>query len=112
MKEIIISISQILGDILRVECQEDLQSFKCELNLMLTNVPSAEELQALLPNIADRDSWRLRLLTETGDDLFDIKSCHAIHLLSDSSDVVLITTIISSSFMERYLAAVIFASRL
>lgn len=87
MKEIIISISQILGDILRVECQEDLQSFKCELNLMLTNVPSAEELQALLPNIADRDSWRLRLLTETGDDLFDIRPKSDISVDYDSNNL-------------------------
>lgn len=87
MKERIISISQILGDILRVECQEDLQGFKCELNFKLANVPSAEELQALLPNIADRDSWRLRLLTETGDDLFDIRPKSDISVDYDSNNL-------------------------
>lgn len=75
MKEQIISIAQHFGNILEAKYTEDFLLFKSEIRLTLAKIPLAEEFQSLLPSTAERDTWRLRLLTiETNDDLFDVRN--------------------------------------
>ena len=85
MKEQIISIAQLFANrvISDVNYSEDFLRLESVLNFTLSKVPSADELQSLLPSLAARDSWQLKLLSETGDDLFDIRSGTNISLLYD-----------------------------
>lgn len=73
MKDQIVSIAKHLGNISECLCAENFQSFKCEIKCPLTKIPSPEIFQTLLPNISERDSWRLLLLTSEEEDLFDIR---------------------------------------
>ena len=73
MKDQIISIAKHFGNISECFCSENLQSFECEIKCSLTKIPLPEIFQTLLPNIADRDSWRLLLLTSEDEDLFDVR---------------------------------------
>ena len=85
MKEQIISIAQLFANqiISDVNCSEDFLRLECESKFTLSKVPSADELQSLLPSLATRDTWQLKLLSETNDDLFDIRSGANISLLYD-----------------------------
>ena len=73
MKEQLISIAQRFGKISSTKCTENFLLFECEITLTIINIPSAEELQPLFPNIAERDTWRWRIITESDEDLCDIK---------------------------------------
>lgn len=76
MKEQIISIVQLFASriISNAKCTEDFLRLECEADFTLLEVPSVEELLSRFPKLAARDSWQLRLLSETGDDLFDIRT--------------------------------------
>ena len=89
MKEQIISIAQLFANqiISDVNCSEDFLRLECESKFTLSKVPSADELQSLLPSLAARDTWQLKLLSETSDDLFDIRSGANISLLYDVSQL-------------------------
>ncbi len=75
MEEQIISISKLFGNrsTSKPKCKENLQLFECEVEFMLTKRPSADDFHRMLPTIARRDNWRLRLLTDAGEDLFDVR---------------------------------------
>lgn len=75
MEEQIISISKLFGNrsTSKSKCRENLQLFECEVEFMLTKRPSADDFHRMLPTIARRDNWRLRLLTDAGEDLFDVR---------------------------------------
>ena len=89
MKEQIISIAQLFVKRINsnVKCSEDLLRLECELNFTLSKIPSVEKLQSLLPNLAARDNWQLRLLSETGDDIFDIRIGSNISIAYDESQL-------------------------
>lgn len=73
MKDQIVSIAKHFGNISECLCTENFQSFECEIKCPLTKIPSPEIFQTLLPNISERDNWRLLLLTSEEEDLFDIR---------------------------------------
>lgn len=73
MKKQIVSIAEHFGNISECLCMENFQSFRCEIKCPLTKIPSPEIFQALLPNISERDNWRLSLLTSEDEDLFDVR---------------------------------------
>lgn len=76
MEAQIISISKLFGNpsISKPKCREDFQLFECEVKFMLTTRPSADDFHRVLPTIAKRDKWRLRLLTDANEDLFDVRT--------------------------------------
>lgn len=74
MKAKIISMANLFGDASIVKYKEDFQRLECELTFQLARIPSSMELHEILPDVSTRDSWRLRLLSEAGDDLFDLRS--------------------------------------
>ena len=85
METQITSIANLFGDVLDVKFKEDFQRLVCELTLTLTKEPSSENLQTLLPSISKRDTLRLRLLTEAGEDLFDLRTESEVGTDYDSS---------------------------
>lgn len=89
MKEQIISIVQLFASriISNAKCTEDFLRLECEADFTLLEVPSVEELLSRFPKLAARDSWQLRLLSETGDDLFDIRTGSNINTDYDVSQL-------------------------
>lgn len=73
MRDKTTSIANLFGEGASVEYSEDFQIWKGSFCFVLQKEPVVEEILAVLPTVPDRDSWRLCLLDEAGDDLFDIR---------------------------------------
>lgn len=73
MRDETLSIATLFGNKVRAAYSEDFRGWESVFNFTLTKEPSKEELLALLPAVSERDRWRLRLLDDAGDDLFDIR---------------------------------------
>lgn len=73
MRNETLSIATLFGNNVRAAYSEDFRSWESVFNFTLTKEPSKENLLALLPAVSERDGWRLRLLDDAGDDLFDIR---------------------------------------
>lgn len=73
MKNKISSIVGLFGEATESKCREDFLLLVGEVCFTLAKMPSVEDLHAALPRISERDSWRLRLLSDDGDDLFDLR---------------------------------------
>lgn len=73
MKNKITSIAKLFGEAAESKSKEDLLRFEGEVCFILTKIPSVDDLHAALPYISERDTWRLRLLLDDGDDLFDLR---------------------------------------
>ena len=67
------AIVSLFGGDVRPDYCEDFLKWEGAYYLSLKHQPTKEDLLAALPATSDRDSWRLRLLTDGGDDLFDIR---------------------------------------
>jgi len=67
------AIVSLFGGDVRPDYCEDFLKWEGAYYLSLKHQPTKEDLLAALPTTSDRDSWRLRLLTDGGDDLFDIR---------------------------------------
>ena len=74
MKEKVEAIAQLYGEQKRVSIKEDFAQLVCEVELTLKSTPDEKTLQILLPNISGRDSWRLQLITDGDDDLYDLRA--------------------------------------
>lgn len=73
MKTNVLTIVSLFGDIKQEDCCEDFRKWEGSYSLPLTKIPDKQKLLASLPAISERDSWRLRMLSEADDDLFDIR---------------------------------------
>lgn len=74
MKTKILSIVQLFCDRSKEACKEDFGRLEYSFSFKLTKIPQKEDLYSLLPDIPTRDKWRLRLLSEADEPLFDIKT--------------------------------------
>lgn len=73
MKTNTLAIASLFGDITKTACSENFQKWEGSYCLTLNKMPDKNDLLAALPTVSERDSWRLRMLSEAGDDLFDIR---------------------------------------
>ena len=73
MRDKTFSIASLFGNNARAAYSEDFRIWESVFNFTLTKEPSKEDLLASLPAVSERDGWRLRLLDDAGDDLFDIR---------------------------------------
>lgn len=68
------TIARLYGEQKSVSIKEDFAQLVCEVKLSLKRTPDENTLQILLLSISDRDSWRLQMITEGDDDLFDLRT--------------------------------------
>lgn len=73
MEEKTQAIVSLFGDNPKAEYSENFQKWECSYSLALKKIPDKGKLLAALPVPSDRDEWRLRMLNETDEDLFDIR---------------------------------------
>lgn len=73
MRNLTKAIAILFGDDVRTEYSEEFLKWEVAFSLTLKHQPTKEDLLASLPETSDRDNWRMRLLTDGGDDLFDIR---------------------------------------
>ena len=73
MRKSILSIVGLFGECDGGTYKENLKRLDFSYSITLSKVPSKEQLQALLPDIPERDDWRLRMLSEADEALFDLK---------------------------------------
>ena len=75
MLDIILSIANLFGKCSHgsLNLRETLQQFECSCSFNLTETPATETLLHALPHISERDTWRLGLLNDNGDYLFDLR---------------------------------------
>ena len=81
MKEHTLKIAQLFGCDAQTtpsSYSEDFQSFECEYHFKLRKIPTKEELHAMLPAVSDRDAWYLRIISDSDDDLLDLRQNVAI----------------------------------
>ena len=74
MKNRIESIAQLFGTLKDTIIKEDFTKLECEVKLIIQQTPTDITLQSLLPACSDRDSWRLQMITDGDDDLFDLRA--------------------------------------
>lgn len=74
MREKIEAVARLYGEQKRVSIKEDFAQLVCKIKLSLERTPDENALQILLLNISERDSWRLQMITEGDDDLFDLRT--------------------------------------
>ena len=75
MLDSILSIANLFGESSQgsINLKEDFQQFECSCSLKLTRTPAKESLLYALPHISERYTWRLGLLNDNGDYLFDLR---------------------------------------
>lgn len=73
MKSDFLAIVHLFGSCEQGSFKEDFIRLECSCTFKLTRMPTMDELLSTLPKISDSDSWRLQLLSENGDDLFDLR---------------------------------------
>lgn len=73
MKAETLKIASLFGDTPQGSYNETLRQLECSYVFSLARMPENNALLDSLPKISDRDSWRMRLLTENGDDVFDLR---------------------------------------
>lgn len=73
MRKSILSIVQLFGECDEGTYKENLKRLDFSYGITLSKVPSKEQLLALFPDIPERDDWRLRMLSEADEVLFDLK---------------------------------------
>ena len=73
MKEKTLTIASLFGDNPKAEYSENFQKWECSYSLDLKKMPDKDSLLAALPVISGRDGWRLRMLNDADEDLFDIR---------------------------------------
>lgn len=73
MKAKTLAIASLFGDKPKSENLENFQKWESAFCFDLKKVPNKETLLASLPAISERDDWRLRMLSEADEDLFDIR---------------------------------------
>ena len=74
MKTKILSIVQLFCDCSKEVCKEDFRRLEYSFSFKLSKIPKKEDLCSFLPDIPIRDNWRLRLMSEADEPLFDIKT--------------------------------------
>lgn len=74
MKNKVEAITQLFGTLSSISIREDFAQLVGEVKLIMQQTPAENALQSLLPTVSDRDSWRLQMITESGDDLFDLRT--------------------------------------
>lgn len=87
MKTKALAIASLFGDVTQKDCSENFQKWEGSYCLTLKNTPDKNDLLAVLPAISDRDSWRLRMLSEADDDLFDIRKGSDIDAVYDVNQI-------------------------
>lgn len=88
MKASTLHIEQLFGDNVSATptaFHEDFQRLECEYRFKLTKTPVKESLLAVLPTISERDSWRLRIVSEGDEDLLDLQPNANIDQAYDSN---------------------------
>lgn len=73
MRTKILAIVQSFGSCNDSFLKEDLRRLEYSYSIKLTNIPSKDDLCLLLPEINQRDGWRLRMLSEADEPLFDFQ---------------------------------------
>jgi len=73
MKTETLKIAQLFGDCRQRLYKENLQQLECSFTFCMTKMPTKDKLFETLPKISERDSWRLMMLNENGDDIFDLR---------------------------------------
>lgn len=68
------AIAQLYGEQESVSIKENFAQLVCEVKLTLKRTPKENALLILLPNISDRDFWRLQMITEGDDELCDLRA--------------------------------------
>lgn len=74
MKNRIEAIAQLFGTLKGSIIKEDFTKLECEVKLIIQQTPTEITLQSQLPACSDRDSWRLQMITDGDDDLFDLRA--------------------------------------
>lgn len=74
MKGKIEAIAQLFGENINAIISENFAQLECEVKFTLKRTPDKSVMPVLLPAISDRDTWRLQLITEGDEDLFDIRA--------------------------------------
>lgn len=88
MKDKTLSIAHLFADNLQADYSESFQKWDSTFCFILKKAPTKEELLASLPVISDRDNWRLRMLTVTDEDLFDISKGKIIDVAYESNKLL------------------------
>ena len=83
MRDKTLTIAKLFGDNTQAVYCEDFRKWESTFNFTLTKEPSKETLLASLPAVSDRDSWRLRMLDEADEDLFDIRKGDGMDTIYD-----------------------------
>ena len=87
MKTKVLAIASLFGDATQKECCENFQKWEGQFCLTLKKTPEKNDLLAALPAVSERDNWRLRMLCEAGDDLFDIRKGSDIDAVYDVNQI-------------------------
>ncbi len=74
MKGKVEAIALLFGENISATIKENFAQLECEVKLTLKRTPDKNTLLVLLPAISDRDTWRLQLITEGDEDLFDMRA--------------------------------------
>lgn len=75
MIEKVKAIANLFGDETKTtKYCEDLKGMECKVTLTLKKCPEGKAVLGVLPEISQRDVWRLRILTAADDDLLDLKA--------------------------------------
>lgn len=88
MKASTLHIAQLFGDNVPetpIAYHENFQRLECEYRFKLAKTPVKESLLAALPTISERDSWRLHIISESDEDLFDIQPNVSLDQVYDSN---------------------------
>lgn len=78
-------IAALFGDNQKTEFIENFHKWESSFCLTLNKMPNKDTLLASLPPVSVRDSWRLRMLSEAEEDLFDIRKGNDIDTVYDTN---------------------------
>lgn len=87
MKTNVLAIASLFGDITQIEFRENFQNWEGSYCLTLKKMPDKNDLLAALPDVSERDNWRLRMLNEADDDLFDIRKGNDLDAAYDTNQL-------------------------
>lgn len=83
MKEKTLAIASLFGDNPKAAYDENFQKWEGSYSFTLKRMPDKNALLSALPTVSERDEWRLRMLNEADDDLFDIRKGNDIDAAYD-----------------------------
>lgn len=88
MKTSTLRIANLFGDTVPESpsvFREDFQRLECEIRFKLTKIPEKEVLLSVLPQIPERDGWRLSIVSDSDEDLLDLQPNMSLDQVYDTN---------------------------